>query len=199
MHAFTFYCVFSIPYPTTSFLSCSITLNLFSSSSLRGLPFSTQGYLSPFYTVSFHGISPFCPQGFTNRFWFIVGIPPGLPTNPLVARPLPLLKVCLLHHSSFQDKTPCFVSPFPLFVLPEWIKIGGFLFTYPYGMHRVVTVFCLSLFGRNAIPARPFSKRSLGRNLKISPFLPTTKRSKPHPLNPLTVDPPSLYWLGTGW
>ena len=117
----------------------------------------------------------------------------------MVARPLPLLKVCLLHHSSFQDKTPCFVSPFPLFVLPEWIKIGGSFFTYPYSMHRVVTVFYLSLFGRNAIPARPFSKRSLGRNLKISPFLPTTKRSKPHPLNPLTVDPPSLYWLGTGW
>ena len=42
-----------------------------------------------------------------------------------------------------------------------------------------------------------FPKTSLNKNPKIDPFPPTTK---PHPLNPLIVGPPLLYWLGTnGW
>ena len=43
-----------------------------------------------------------------------------------------------------------------------------------------------------------FPKRSLGKNPKIDPLFPPT--TKPHPLNPLTVGPPLLYWLDTnGW
>ena len=40
--------------------------------------------------------------------------------NPLVAQPLPLLRVCLLLHSPFQDKNLlCFVSPFTFPTLPN--------------------------------------------------------------------------------
>ena len=49
---------------------------------------------------------PFYPQDFTNCFWFVMGISLGLPTNPLVAQPLPLLNSFSLHHYSFHDKTP---------------------------------------------------------------------------------------------
>lgn len=38
----------------------------------------------PFYIASFYGISLFCPQGFI-KFWFLIGIFPRLPTDPLVA------------------------------------------------------------------------------------------------------------------
>ena len=56
-----------------------------------------------------------------------MGIPLGLPTNPLVAQPLSLLRIRLLHHYSFCDKIP-----FCLFLLYtststswfKWIRIG---------------------------------------------------------------------------
>ena len=47
--------------------------------------FLCRGYL-PFIVNSFNGISPFYPSGFTNCFWFVVGIPSRLPTHPLVAK-----------------------------------------------------------------------------------------------------------------
>ena len=44
-------------------------------------------------------------------------------------------------------------------------------------------------------PNKAFSpKKSLDKNPKIDLFPPTTK---PHSLNPLTEDPPLLYWLGS--
>ena len=47
------------------------------------VPFFCHGYL-PFIANLFNGISPFYPQGFTNFFWFVVGIISRLPTHPLV-------------------------------------------------------------------------------------------------------------------
>ena len=39
-----------------------------------------------------------------NRFWFLTGIPLGLPTNLLAVQPLPLLKVCFFTTLHFQTK-----------------------------------------------------------------------------------------------
>ena len=51
-----------------------------------------------------------------NRFWLLIGIPPGLPTNLSAIQPLPLPKVCWLHHSPFPDKITCLVSYLSLFL-----------------------------------------------------------------------------------
>ena len=42
-------------------------------------------------------------------FWLLIGVLPGLPTSLLATQPLPLLRVCWLHHSPFLDKIACFV------------------------------------------------------------------------------------------
>ena len=54
--------------------------------------------------------------------FFFFGILLGLSTNPLVARPLSLLRTCLLHHSSSPDKIPYFVSPPSQFLSPSMDK-----------------------------------------------------------------------------
>ena len=46
---------------------------------------------------------------------------------------------------------------------------------------------------KNAIPAKHFPKKGPSQKSKIGSFPPSTK---PHPLNPLTVGPLFLYWLG---
>ena len=90
----------------------------------------------PFIVNWFNEISPFCPKGFTNHFWFLVGIPSGLPTTSLVAQPLSLFRVCLLHHSLFLEKTLlCFVSPLTFPALPKWIRAWAPFSTCLYGMH----------------------------------------------------------------
>lgn len=160
----------------------SISL-LFIFPSLSVLPPSFLATSHPFYTSEFYGISPFGPQGFTNHFLFLVGISPYLPTNLLVSQLLPLLRVFLLQHSPFPNKIPCFVSPPPPY-LPnlQWIRTRGPHYTYPYDMHQVAPAM-LTSFGLNSIPARHFSKKSLGRNLKIDIFSPhrqTTPSKSPN-------------------
>ena len=45
-----------------------------------------------------------------NRFWLLVGISPELLINLLVVQPLPLSKVCWLHHSPFLNKITFLIS-----------------------------------------------------------------------------------------
>ena len=42
-------------------------------------------------------------------FWLLIGVLPGLPTSLPATQPLPLLRVCWLHHSPFLEKIACFV------------------------------------------------------------------------------------------
>ena len=49
---------------------------------------------------------PFLPL---NCIWLLMGVLPGLPTSLPATQPLPLLRVCWLHHSPFLDKIACFV------------------------------------------------------------------------------------------
>ena len=57
-------------------------------------------YLLPWWDL------PFLPL---NCFWLIIGVLPGLPTGLLASQPLPLLRVCWLHHFLFLDKIDCLV------------------------------------------------------------------------------------------
>ena len=82
----------------------------------------------PFILLEFMGFLPFIPKAIPTIFWFFAGISLGLPTKLLVVRPLPVLRVCLPHHSPFPDKIHCFVS-LPLTTLPppKWIRVKGSL------------------------------------------------------------------------
>ena len=126
-----------------------------------------------------------------------MGIPSVLPTNPLVARPLPLLIIHLLHHYSFCDKTP-----FCLFLLYtstsrfKWIRIRLLhylaLWHASDGLNHL-----LLLLGKIPSQQDIFPKRSYGRKPKIDPLFPPPPN---HALwIPLTMGPPPWYWLGTGW
>ena len=127
----------------------------------------------PFILLDSMGFLPFVPKTSPTIFWFLVGISLGLYplTHWLPSRYL-LLRVCLLNHSSFQDKTPYFISPPPLSTLPKWIRIGGSLFAYPYGMHQVAPTHCFLLLGEMPSQQGIFLKRSLNKNLKIESFSP---------------------------
>ena len=88
-----------------------------------------------------------------------MGISPRLPTKLLVAWLLPLLKVCLLHHSSFQDKTPCFVSPPPPFCLTQMDEDWKLSLYLPQWHASSGHGPLLASFGRNAILARHFPQK----------------------------------------
>ena len=129
-----------------------------------------------------------------NHFWLLVGISPGLPTHLLVVQPLPLPRVCWLHHSPFPNKITCLVSYLSSFLFHPNGKGLSYLTTYLYGMYQVVLAHTY-LFWVKSHPSRTFPQRSLGGNSIIDPvFLPI---AKPHPLNTLTRGPPPMYWLGT--
>ena len=94
-----FFCVFfSILFGYFLSTSCHSLLLLFIPCSW--LP------LSLLYFLKFTRFLPFVPKAVPTTF----GIFPRLPTSLLVARPLPLLRGCLPHHSSFPNKNSCFVS-----------------------------------------------------------------------------------------
>ena len=82
----------------------------------------------PFILLEFMGFLPFLPKAIPTIFWFFAGISLGLPTKLLVVRPLPVLRVCLPHHSPFPNKIHCFVSlPFTALPPPKLIRVEGFL------------------------------------------------------------------------
>ena len=174
MYASYFCRVFFIPFLPPSFF-LRFYYSQFSYYPLR--PFFSLSFLLPSCYVSpFHlWLLPHFIVNCLHRispFWLLVSILLGSPTNLLVARPLPLPKVCLLHHSQFQDKTSLFCFSLTLFALLEWIRIGGSLSIYLYGMHQVVQAFCLPLLGKMPSQQGIFSKRSLKRNPKIDHFSP---------------------------
>ena len=61
-------------------------------------------------------------------------------------------------------------------------------------MHQVVLAHTY-LFWVKCYPNKTFPQRSLGGNLILDPLFLLIAKS--HPLNTLTRDPPSMYWLGT--
>ena len=69
-------------------------------------------WLSLIYRLPLWGL----PLLYLNCFLFLMGIPLGLPTNLLAVQPLPLLKVCWLHHFPFPDKITCLVPYLSLFL-----------------------------------------------------------------------------------
>ena len=91
------------------------------------LPFlSLPFFLPPLFTVHgylflYHLPLWDLPLLSLNRFWLLMGISLGLPTILLAVQPLPLPRVCWLHHSPFLDKVSCLVSYLFLFLF------------YPYG------------------------------------------------------------------
>ena len=62
---------------------------------------------TPFYTICHCGIYHFLPL---NCFWLLIGVLPRLPISLSAAQPLPLLRMCWLHHSPFLNKIACLVS-----------------------------------------------------------------------------------------
>ena len=111
-------------------------------------------------------------------------------------KPLPLFNTYLLHHYSFHNKIR-----FCLFLLytstSRWLN-KDWATSLPSSMTciRWSQPFITS-FGYDIIPARYIPKRSHGKKPNIDPFFPPPPN---HALwIPLTVGPPPLYWLGTGW
>lgn len=106
-----------VPPPLSASLRCYHSLTM-------GSSFSSIA-ASHFYSELIQWDFSLLPLSFINCFWFVLGIPSGLPTNPLVVQPLPLLSTFSLHHYSFHDKIP-----FCLFLLYtstsrfKWIRIG---------------------------------------------------------------------------
>ena len=95
--------------------------------------------------------------------------------------PLPLLSTCLLHRYSFHDKIP-----FCLFLLYTSTSLPN-------------SMACIRWSQPFKIPSQQdiFPKRSYGRKPNIDPIFPPPPN---HALwIPLTMGPPPLYWLGTGW
>ena len=142
------------------------------------------------------GFLPFTPQGFINYFWFVMGIPSGLPINPLVARPLPPLgesSAFSFFHHPCHDKIFLFWSSSRL--SPLALVDKGLGLSIPTSMACIAwSQSSTASFGQNAIPTRHFSQKKLWLETQNRLFPLNTK---PHPLNPLTACPSLLYWLGT--
>ena len=104
---FFFLCVLSFSLFFLSFLSTSPSFSLFPYP-----PFIVDSY--PFlYHLTLWDL-PFLSF---NCFWLLTEVLPRLPTGLSAAQPLPLLKMCWLHHFSFPDKIACLVSYLSLFSL----------------------------------------------------------------------------------
>ena len=118
-----------------------------------------------------------------------MGIPLGLPTDPLVAQPLSLLRIRLLHHYSFRDKIP-----FCLFLLYtststswfKWIRIG-LPHHLPLWYASNGPNHLLLLLGEIPSPLGYIPKRRQGWKPNIDPLPHQT--TKPYPLNPLYRGP----------
>ena len=139
----------------------------------------------PFYSGLISWDFSFLPQGFTNNYLLVVGIPLGLPTNPLVVPPLPLLRIRLLRHYSFRNKIP-----FCLFLLYTSIsRFKRIRIKLPY----YLPLWHASddprhLWGKIPPQQGIFPKEVIARNQIQTIFPPTTKL---HPLNPLDHGPNS--------
>ena len=162
-------------------------------SSLWVLPFSSYGYLSPFILLNSMGFLPFVPKVSPAVFGFLwVSLQDYPLTCWLPGHYLSLECACCTTPYSWAKLLVLFLH-FPLFVLPEWIRIGGSLSTHPYSMHQVVQAFCLPLLGEMPSQQGIFPQKSLDMNLKIvhfSPYYQTT------PSESLDQGPTSLVLAG---
>ena len=142
--------------------------------------FFCRGYL-PFIVNRFNVISPFYPQGFTNCFWFVVGILLRLPTHPLVAPAI----------AQYMFAAPLLISRQNslLFVPAMYL----YLTTQLYGMHQMVPTIYYFFWVRYH-PSRIYSQKKSWQETKYRPPFPST--TKPHPLNPLNRGPTSLVLAG---
>ena len=93
------------------FLCLSMFSFLSSTFCFLASPFTVHGYPLLYYLSLWN-----LPILSLNRFWLLVGISPGLPTNLPVVQSLPLPRVCWLHHSPFPNKITCLVSYLSLFL-----------------------------------------------------------------------------------
>ena len=125
----------------------------------------------PFILLDSMGFLPFVPKTSPIVFGFLWASLQDYPLTRWLLGHYLLLRVCLLHHSSFQDKTPYFISPPPPFCLTQMDKDWKLsLSTYPYGMHQVALTHCFPLLGEMSSQQGIFPKRSLSKNPKIKPF-----------------------------
>ena len=155
--------------------------------SFSGLPWAHLLSLEPFFLFhrfvdhySYHSglmvLSYFTnSSSFTSfillGFFLLLGL---LAKASINTQPLPLPRVCLLRHSSFQDKTYLFLF-FPLTfpALPQWIRIGGSLSLLTHMACIQWPQLFACLFWVKCHPSKAFSpKRSFNKNPKIDPFFP---------------------------
>ena len=146
LHASIFCRVFFLHYLPLSFffvLLLEVFLPIFSmdsSSPYLGLPLSFLYYLIPW---DFSLLSLRLHQPFFSLGTFLQDYPL---THCLLDHYLRLECVCCTTPHS-RTKLLILFLPFLLSILLEWIRIRVSLFTYSYGMHRVVQALCLPLLG----------------------------------------------------
>ena len=147
---------------TTLFLFCSITRS-FSSYPLHGffLPLLRATSLL-FILLDSMGFLPFVPKA-SPTFFFLGTFLQDYPlTHWLPDHYLHLECVCYTTPHS-RTKLLILFLPFLLSILLEWIRIRVSLFTYSYGMHRVVQALCLPLLGELPSQQGIFPKEGLTR------------------------------------
>ena len=96
------------------FLVCVLSFSLFFLPFLSTSPSFSLFPYPPFiidsYPFLYHLTLWDLPFLSLNYFWLLIDVLLGLPTSLPAVQPLPLLKMCWLHHSSFLDKIACLVS-----------------------------------------------------------------------------------------
>ena len=88
-----------------------------------------------------------------NYFYLLMGVLPRLSTGLLAAQPLPLLKMCWLHHSPFLDKITCLIFYLSLFSLHSSRYGLRFLIKWSQPI--------FTSFGWDDIPTEHFSPKKL--------------------------------------
>ena len=127
------------------------------------------------------GFLPFSPRASPTVFGLLWESFQDYPFTHWLPRPLPLFSSCLLYHYPFHDKSCCI--PLPHYLV---------LWHASDGPNHLLLLLSKILSQQDIFP-----KRSHGRKSNIDPLFPPPPN---HALwIPLTMGPPPLYWLGTGW
>ena len=96
----SYFCIF---FSFLSFLSCSTSSSFIPSRPCPSFTVHSHHFL---YYLPWWDL-PFLPL---NCFWLLIGVLPRLPTGLPTAQTLPLLWMCLLHHSPFTPQL--FLAPY---------------------------------------------------------------------------------------
>ena len=178
------------------FFSFSILLLSFSSYPFCGFFLLLKATSPLLILLDSMGFLPFIPKASPTIFGFLwTSLQDYLLTRWLPNHYLYLeCACCTTPHS--KTKLLVLFLPFPLSVLPEWIRIGG-----SHSLPTPMTCIKLSqpfacLFWARCHPSKAFfPKRRLGKNLKIDPFSPYHQTT---PFKSLNRGPTFLYWLSVG-